>query len=148
MMCFIFLMSMLTYTLFYDSQPDPKSPAIEQTWGCFQDQFFYENFVNIQLESSLNHSDWIERKSTNQFYEFEKVRSSNWSISIKDKKTHEKATLASLFMVVTCDGWYEIQASLEIQFEGQYSMIIMSRFVMIFIVLIGHFVIFNIFVGS
>ena len=37
MMCFIFLMSMLTYTLFYDSQPDPKIPTIEETWGCFQE---------------------------------------------------------------------------------------------------------------
>jgi len=93
LICFIFLMSLLTYSLFYDSQPPPRADAICETWGCFQ------------------------------------------------------ATFVSLFMIVTCDGWFEIQEVLDVQFQKDYPYYILARVLMMFIIIMGHFVIFNIFIG-
>ena len=50
-------------------------------------------------------------------------------------------------MIVTCDGWYDIQVALDKQFEDQYGLQTLSRVVVMIIILIGHFVIFNIFIG-
>jgi cation channel sperm-associated protein 3 len=93
LICFIFLMSLLTYSLFYDSQPPPRADQICETWGCFQ------------------------------------------------------ATFVSLFMIVTCDGWFEIQEVLDVQFSKDYPYYILARVLMMFIIIMGHFVIFNIFIA-
>ena len=92
---FLFLMTLLTYSLFWDSQPEPKSDELRRSWGC------------------------------------------------------AAATFCSLFMIITCDGWYEIQEVLEEQLaNATYEFKVLSRFVMMMIILIGHFAIFNIFIGK
>ena len=58
-----------------------------------------------------------------------------------------KATFVSLFMIVTCDGWFEIQEVLDVQFQKDYPYYILARVLMMFIIIMGHFVIFNIFIG-
>ena len=92
---FLFLMTLLTYSLFWDSQPEPKSDELRRSWGC------------------------------------------------------AAATFCSLFMIITCDGWYELQEVLEEQLGNvSYELKVLSRCVMMTIILMGHFVIFNIFIGK
>ena len=56
--------------------------------------------------------------------------------------------MVTLFMIVTCDGWYEVQEVLDQQFSSNPTMMYVSRIVIIFIIIIGHFIMFNIFVGK
>ena len=56
--------------------------------------------------------------------------------------------MVTLFMIVTCDGWYEVQEVLDQQFASNPTMMYVSRIVIIFIIIIGHFIMFNIFVGK
>lgn len=56
--------------------------------------------------------------------------------------------MVTLFMIVTCDGWYEVQEVLDQQFASNSTMMYASRIVIIFIIIIGHFIMFNIFVGK
>ena len=56
--------------------------------------------------------------------------------------------MVTLFMIVTCDGWYEVQEVLDRQFSSNPTMMYVSRIVIIFIIIIGHFIMFNIFVGK
>jgi len=94
--CFIVIMSIFTYALFYETQPENICFTSKDTcnaWGC-------------------------------------------WS-----------ANMVTLFMIVTCDGWYEVQEVLDRQFSSNPTMMYVSRIVIIFIIIIGHFIMFNIFVA-
>lgn len=57
------------------------------------------------------------------------------------------ANVVTLWMIITCDGWYEVQEVLDKQFESNPTMKYVSRCVIIFIIIIGHFIMFNIFVA-
>ena len=53
LICFIFLMSLLTYSLFYDSQPPPRADAICETWGCFQVSTVLQLWYNCNIQGYI-----------------------------------------------------------------------------------------------
>ena len=107
-------MSIFTYALFYETQPENICMTSKDTcnaWGCWT--------VSFQMPGIY------------------------WKFQFDFQ-----ANMVTLFMIVTCDGWYEVQEVLDQQFASNPTMMYVSRIVIIFIIIIGHFIMFNIFVGK